>query len=146
MTVKKVISYADIDRSLEPLKVQSVRGTRLQHLLVKYIEDLGKGMIIKLETSSKVGFPNLMFLYKGRTLFLEVKGWHDRTSHQQSRLFQHLRMLDFKMYIITFCDSGVTCLDEFIKDADMLDEGYGEESDKCGSFRADKKEEKTNDS
>jgi hypothetical protein len=78
-------------------------------------------LVIKLSlhgAHGTAGWPDRMFLYKGKTLFMEMKGSNGKATGLQLMRIDALKAQGFHAYVINDPDLGKRLIDDFVSMAD----------------------------
>lgn len=77
---------------------------------VKYARKSG---VIARKLGFGEGWPDYMFLSKGRTLFIEFKRPGEKPTPIQNHMHELLRLAGFVVIVIDDIEAGVTAIDQF---------------------------------
>lgn len=92
-----------------------MKGSKIQAEIIRTVKQyFPKGLIFKVDSPSLVGLPDIQFLYKGRSVFIEVKGDSDRLQYHQQTLHEQMRNTGNLVYIATCIDDGLWLIFNFL--------------------------------
>lgn len=108
-----------------------MKGSVLQKKIIHYVKSIQKNKIIlesplifKSTSPSLNGLPDLQLIYKGRTAYIEIKGFGDRLRPSQMILHKELRERLVPVNVIISFEDGKKFIDEFIEETNKFYNTY----------------------